>query len=660
MKTRFIGILLATAMAMAAFFCLDLHAKAASPADDVPCFEWTFGASYSAGDFVRFEGELYRCKTEITIQYYDWTPANPNSGWVWEKIPIVGWEFGVTFNDGDVVEYNGNLYKCLKGYTVQYNDWHPENPGLSWRWAKLSEASNEPDDYWSQIAPLATASNQNASSLKLASDNENLYVRIDGSDLGSVGQLLIDSDNSRSTGYIDYRFSNAGMDYMIEGSNLYYHGTNDNSWTWTANNNSGMVCVKDSSYIEYTVPRSILGNNVAVVFKDVSASYNINGTLPAEGEYVYYSMQPVNGHEAPSSEFSYRSFTADDSHVKVTGRTVYDDNKRWLTFSAGKIEFKFFGTSASIKMRADNGVNNASRINARNHIAMELDGERVIDDILDEPVKDYVVLADDNQQPAWHTVAVIKLSELRKSCCAVEEITVKSDRDIIPAENKELYFEFIGDSITCGWGAVGMEDSTVSEDASRTYAAVCAKELNADFSCVSSSGAGAYSGYSRGVDKNTSDLIPPLYDKTADHAYQYNNNKGDSDPSLVYERNRPFDLCVINLGTNDSSYVRNYTDRRQECRDTYVSFVEHIREKNPNAKIVCTLGLMSVYDHYEDIIKDAVNEYNRLHPDDEIFYFELPSTRNYGYGQGSHPNEAGHEAAGKALAEFVKNNVLNH
>ena len=309
-------------------------------------------------------------------------------------------------------------------------------------------------------------------------------------------------------------------------------------------------------------------------------------------------------------------------------------------------------------MDADNNVNNPDRVNARNHIAMELDGVRVVDDILNQPVKDYVVLEDKGQQPAWHTVSVIKLSELRKSCCAVEKITVKSDRDIEPTENKARYFEFIGDSITCGWGSVGMEDSTVSEDASCTYAAVCAKELDADFSCVSSSGCGVYSGYSEGGIKfNTTDLIPPMYDKVADHAYQYN-GKSDSDPSLVYNRNRAFDLCVINLGTNDSSYVRDITERRDKCKATYVSFIEHIRSKNPKAKIVCTLGLMSVYNHFEDIVKDAVDEYNNAHPSDKVYFFKLPSTSPYGYGQGSHPNQAGHEAAGKALAEYIKTNVL--
>ena len=71
---------------------------------------------------------------------------------------------------------------------------------------------------------------------------------------------------------------------------------------------------------------------------------------------------------------------------------------------------------------------------------------------------------------------------------------------------------------------------------------------------------------------------------------------------------------------------------------------------------ICMLYIL--YNHFEDIVKDAVDEYNNAHPSDKVYFFKLPSTSPYGYGQGSHPNQAGHEAAGKALAEYIKTNVL--
>ncbi|MCR5720221.1 MAG: hypothetical protein K6F84_06600 [Lachnospiraceae bacterium] len=716
MRKKCIGILLAATLAVTGLYCPSTQVKAATQTSVAGCYDWALGASYKSGDLVKYQGKLYLCKSDITIQYSDWTPVNPASTWAWAEAPVVKWAFGITINDGDVVEYNGKIYRCNVGYTVSIYDWHPENEGLAWRYTPLGALSGsgessypewaylgnykvgdivkyngatykcikahtaEWQDWtptqcaakywecldsskfgWSSITPLATASNQNANSLKLASDADNLYVRVDGNNLGTKGQLFIDSDNNKNTGYLDYKFPNAGMDYMIEGSTMYYHQSNDNSWSWSVQNNTGMTTEKQSSCIEYTVPRSILGSSVAVVFKDVDSSYTINGTLPAEGNYVYYSPGSGNNNGSTNTNLTSRTFYADDSHVKATGRSVFYNNERWLTFSASKIEFKFHGTAASIDIRGDKNATNSdtSCVNARCRIAIEIDGTRE-EYTIDKDYQTIEVLKDIGQQPADHVVSVIKLTEMYKSSCAVSKIRVKSDEDIKLTPNKQYYFEFMGDSITCGWGSVGMMDSTLCEDASCTYAAVCSKELGADFSCVSGSGYGLYSAYTdknHGGQRRDKDLIPSYYDKVG------NPIAGFESVPLSYERTRKFDVCVINLGTNDNSYIyydnKKYTEtRREEYVDAYFKFIKEIREKNPNAKIVCTIGLMWVDEDLIKTIKEEVVDKYNANNNEKIYFFRLPSTSSYGYGQGNHPNQKGHEVAGKALAEFIANNVL--
>ena len=49
---------------------------------------------------------------------------------------------------------------------------------------------------------------------------------------------------------------------------------------------------------------------------------------------------------------------------------------------------------------------------------------------------------------------------------------------------------------------------------------------------------------------------------------------------------------MINLGTNDMSYVLEYTDRREEYIRGYVEFLKKIRSRNPKARILCVLGIM--------------------------------------------------------------------
>ncbi len=669
MNKKCIGILLVFAMLMTGLVFPSTAAMAAAVSTPSSYTEWAFGATYAVGDVVEYDGFLYECLTAHTVSYYDWTPVN--IVWYWSNLgeapktedeltSYTDWAYAETYTVGDVVAYEGFLYKCLRAHTAEYIDWTPVN--IPAYWSNLGAIPVVPEDSstinWSDISAVVTASGQNASSMKLANDSQNVYIRIDGNNLGSVGQLFIDSDNKNSTGYMDYQYADAGMDYMIEGATLYSHPSNDNSWNWTGQTVSGMNAVREATYIEYTVPRSILGNEIAVVFKDVTSSYSIEGTLPGLGGYVYYSM----GNEEPGAELSTKTFVADDQHVKVTGRTAYIDGKRWLTFSAGKIEFEFYGTAVSIDILGDSTSESSSKSAKQAHIGIELDGERVIDTMITSKNNTFEVLTDEGQAPAWHTVSVMKLSEVNQSCCAITGITTKSSGDIRPTQDKDLYIEFIGDSITCGYGVLGASAQdpflTETEDASLTYAAVCSRELNADFSCVSCSGYGVYSGSCDGENINLVDLLPPVYDKLAVRAFQYGSS---SEETNVYNRTRAFDVCVINLGTNDGTYTHPWDsdrvaveDRVNGFLDAYKEFLGHVREMNPDAKIVCTLGLMD--DALCTTVEKAVEQYKNETGDTEVYYTKLPASPTY--GSGYHPSKEGHEAGGKQLATFI-NSILN-
>lgn len=109
---------------------------------------------------------------------------------------------------------------------------------------------------------------------------------------------------------------------------------------------------------------------------------------------------------AKGEKLTTKTFLADDQHVKVTGRTAYIDGKRWLTFSAGKIEFEFYGTAASIDIFGDYTSENPDDSARQAHIGIELDGERVIDAMIQSKNNTFEVLKDNGQEPAWHTVPV--------------------------------------------------------------------------------------------------------------------------------------------------------------------------------------------------------------------------------------------------------------
>lgn len=391
---------------------------------------------------------------------------------------------------------------------------------------------------------------------------------------------------------------------------------------------------------------------VITIFAKNSAGSTPNSDNKEENEMI-------NPEEA---EITTKTFAADEQYVKVTGRTAYIDRQRWFTFSAGKIEFEFYGTAVSIDVLGDFTSENPEDRARQSHIGIELDGERVVDTLIETKNNTFEVLKDEGQEPAWHTVSFIKLSELNQSSCAVTGITANCGGDIRPVQNKDLYIEFIGDSLTCGYGVLGPGPEepflTETEDVTLTHVAVCADELNADYSVVANSGFGVFSGACDGDEKNLQDLLPPIYDKLAINAGQY---ECEDESTNVYNRTRPFDVCVINLGTNDGTYTHPwnvnrvpYEDRVEEFFHAYKEFLAHVREMNPDAKIVCAHGLMDTV--LGPTVKKAMEEYKNETGDTEVYYTNLPTSLTY--GSGYHPSKQGHEAAGKKLAEFI-DSILN-
>ena len=147
-------------------------------------------------------------------------------------------------------------------------------------------------------------------------------------------------------------------------------------------------------------------------------------------------------------------------------------------------------------------------------IAIFLDGERAMDAVLDDPVVVFTVL--DESEPAEHTVRIVKLSETGNSTCLISSIEASAYGAISPTPEKERSIEFIGDSITCGYG-VDAEDqnksfSTRTEDASKSYAYKAAELLDADYSLVSKSGHGIISGYSGDGSIQSWGVMPDYYE----------------------------------------------------------------------------------------------------------------------------------------------------
>ena len=126
---------------------------------------------------------------------------------------------------------------------------------------------------------------------------------------------------------------------------------------------------------------------------------------------------------------------------------------------------------------------------------------------------------------------------------------------IKPTEKKDMLIEFIGDSITCGYGIDDPDKDhhfvTATEDVTKAYAYLTAKTLDADYSMLSFSGYGIISGYTDNDNKVSAQTVPQFYTKLG---YSWGKNGDFSPQESEWEfSGRQPDLVVVNLGTNDES-----------------------------------------------------------------------------------------------------------
>ena len=191
-----------------------------------------------------------------------------------------------------------------------------------------------------------------------------------------------------------------------------------------------------------------------------------------------------------------RTFPASPEYVKLTGRTAENNGIRWMIHSASKAEFTFRGTKASLVVRSDASINGSISSHAR--FAVYVNGERKIDHIVGKMEETLEVFSSDREEDV--EISIIKLSEAANSVFGIKSIHVTSVGTIEPLAEKKMKIEFIGDSITCGYG---VDDevkehhfSTATEDATKTYAYKAAEALDTDYSIVAYSGHGIISGYS--------------------------------------------------------------------------------------------------------------------------------------------------------------------
>ena len=346
-------------------------------------------------------------------------------------------------------------------------------------------------------------------------------------------------------------------------------------------------------------------------------------------------------------------FPAKDA--KQLGRTAYheDTGTLWCSLSCSGIEFDVTGKECTIELTADSAYSSGETNAVRYAVYAD---EKLFSDkqLLDKSELIIIPVAENGSH-----IRIVKLSESQNSSFGIRSVKVTGDKteniSFKAAANKSRLIEFVGDSITCGYGVDGeygtADFKTATEDASKAYAYLTAQKLDVDYSLVSYSGYGILSGYTGNGKINRSQLVPKYYDVIGHCSARLEDDRLIQDDSWDFAR-QP-DLVVINLGTNDASYTQSDSNLQKQFTESYVKFLKKIRKKNPDAPILCTLGTMG--DTLCGAVDAAAEAYQAETGDTKIrtMWFPVQSDED-GLGVHWHPSAKTHEKAAEQLAGFIR------
>lgn len=393
----------------------------------------------------------------------------------------------------------------------------------------------------------------------------------------------------------------------------------------------------------YTIDDLCHLRDAIVDLDDITAADDINN----DGKVNVFDLCLLKSSMLTNKECITSDYAATDKNVKLVGRTMRSNDITWLIHSGSAVEFTVTGKSANITLAGDSSINNDE--DYRSRYAVIVDGEIIKDDVMGTPEKTLTLFKGETSRTA--KVKIIHLSEAMNGAIGVKNISVTSNSaaPVRPEPKKDLSIEFIGDSITCAYGVEGLSNyesfKTTTENFMKSYAYLTAQKLNADYSSVSYSGHGIISGFTSSGDINTDSIIPDCYEltgKLSDYATNW-----DFETSS-------HDVVVINLGTNDSSYVTKEPETRsQEFIDGYIDFLKTVREKNPEAYIICTLGTMG--DELYEYVEDAAEKYSTLTGDERIMSYRsaVQNMSADGIGSDWHPSAITQQKSAYVLADKI-------
>lgn len=317
---------------------------------------------------------------------------------------------------------------------------------------------------------------------------------------------------------------------------------------------------------------------------------------------------------------TYPHVALDNPQLKYTGRTMVNVGEVWLDWSACGVEMTVMGGTVEAQLY---GVNLGE--GARVYMGVYIDGVRTKTFYLENGLNWYT-LAENLPKNTVSVIQLVRLTEASMGKASLFDLKVTGKLVGRPA-NKPHKIEWIGDSLTCGYGV--LEEGSASfkastEDVTKTFAWLCSKSLQADISVVGASGYSIAYNYDGGKEYRMPEVFP-----------YYNSISRDVYTPWDYSLFQP-DLVVINLGTNDASGWHGSEEGAVLIREKTKAFLTALRAAYPKATLCWMYGFCT--NEYGDVLRQTVEQFAATDGNAAYLTVPLQNVPKNGIGADGHPN----------------------
>jgi len=358
---------------------------------------------------------------------------------------------------------------------------------------------------------------------------------------------------------------------------------------------------------------------------------------------------------------------SDIEHLKVHGRTTGKLSPLTLFWTGSAVEWNANGSELWIEVEVDYDT-------YESWISIVVNGAPVGRQMLTKGRYWVPVFRGMNGDTATNVRIVKDVQAMSADpACSLQIHAVKFDGQFLPIESKPYRFEFIGDSITSGEGAIGAKSESawipMWFSAIHNYSAMTAEKLNADYRVISQSGWGVLTSW----DNNPHANIPQYYEQVCGVL------TGEKNEALGAKQPNDFDawqphVVVVNLGTNDGGAFHSPAWRDPATGETHkqrlnkdgtynakdlrafehaaAQFLAKLRRCNKEAHIVWAYGMLGT--PMMPAIRRAVEAYRLQSGDGNVSVCELPAMREETTGARSHPGTQAHAEAAAALTAHIQ------